>query len=488
MSQERGRARTRRRFLQAALCSVGVGLAGCSGDDEDDEQEPTDSPDAGSAQPSDLEPTRPTPGSGEPVQTPEQVHPLVDEYETAIDVVTEGVDPNAETNLRDQLGDLGRDVLLYFPEGEYLLDGSWDLSTFDRLAMIGDGATLVPPDGYRGTLFYFGNERDTSSFRLEGVTFDFSADDTGPRPMNVQVTDELVLRDIEIQGPTRGVRFDVTDPDGTGEIKDLRLADGGLPGANAVGCLVTPKNRGELVFEDCTITGFPNNGLYTSPSQGPVTVVGGRYANNGIASVRVSGPSTVKDVTIECDRAPDGFLNMRGLWIRGGNCSIEGCDVQMTDLTYSDGAVVGAWRGAFNDTRIRVDTDDVPALSIKPDDETRPSDANTELGIDCTDVDIEGAAANTAAVLVTDYESCDFERVTVQQDGDNRDGFYLIRSDGSVIRDSVIDVTGEPIRLENTTIERINVQTGVGGEQTETPVPEEEQTDTPTPVRESPVR
>jgi len=475
VSQERGRARTRRRFLQTAVCAAGVGFAGCS---DDDDPKPTDNLDTDSTQRTEFEPTRPSPGSDEPVQTPEQLHPLADEYETAIDVVTAGVDPNAEASLRDQLGDLGRDVLLYFPEGAYLIDGSWDLSAFDRLAMVGDGATLVPPDGYRGTLFYFGNERETSSFRLEGVTFDFSAEGTGPRPMNVQVTDDLQLRDVEIQGPTRGVRFDVTDPDGTGEIKGLRLTDGGLPGANAVGCLVTPKNRGELVFEECTITGFPNNGLYISPSQGPVSVVGGRYANNGIASVRVSGPCTVKDVTVECDRAPDDFLNMRGIWVRGGDCSIEGCDVQMKDLTYSDGAVVGSWRGTFDDTRIRVDTDDVPALSIKPDDETKPSDADTELGIDCTDIDIEGTAANDTAVFVTDYESCSFERVTVQQEGDNRDGFYLIRSDGSVIRDSVIDVTGKPIRLENTTIERNNVRTEAGGEQT----------DTPTPVRESPVR
>ncbi|WP_415381169.1 hypothetical protein [Halosimplex sp. TS25] len=471
MSRESGNRSNRRTFLQTVLCSAGAALAGCSLDDSDGDSEPTPS-----AEPASQPTGTPRPGSGEstpttsePTATPEPVHPLAEEYDLAMDVVEAGVDPNGEVPVREGLPDLGPDTLLFFPEGRYLVDGGWDLSSFDRLALIGDGATLVPPDGYRGTMFYFAEERETSAVHIEGITFDFKTEDTGPRPMNVRATDELYVGDVAVEGSTRGVRFDVTDPDGRGEIRRLQLTDGGLPGVNAVGCLVSPKNRGELVFGDCRIAGFPNNGLYASSSNGPVTVDGGRYTNNGIANVRVSGPSTVQDVAVTCDRAPEGFLNMRGIWLRGGRCTITGCEVEMKTLTYSDGAVVGVWRGDLRDSRIRVDTDDVSAISVKPGDETGRIESDAGEGINCSDVTIEGSASGASAVLVTDYESCSFEDVSIHQNGAERDGLYLIRSDDAVVKNSVIDVTGRPIRTEDSSVERINVQTTTT---TMTPTPE----------------
>lgn len=459
VTSEHGRPSTRRAFLQTVLCSAGAALAGCSLDE--DRRTPTQSAEPVRETTETASPgtSSPTPQPNEPTDTPEPVHPMADEYDLVMNVVEEGVDPNGGAPIREQLPDLGTDAMLFLPNGRYLVDGGWDLSSFDRLALIGDDATLVPKDGYRGTTFYFSEERETRSVRIEGVTFDHSGAETGPRPMNVRASEELFVGDVAVKGSTRGVRFDVTDPDGRGEIRRLRLTDGGLPGVNAVGCLVSPKNQGELAFRDCRISGFPNNGLYASPSNGHVTVEGGRYANNGIANVRVSGPSTVDGVTVTCDRAPDGFLNMRGIWLRGGRCTVDGCRIEMETLTYSDGAIVGVWRGEVRDTDIRVDADDVHAISIKPGDETGRSESDGARGIDCRDVTIEGTAAKASAVLVADYESCTFDRVTVRQSGADRDGLYLIRSNGSVIRDSVIEVTGEPIRAEDSDVERIGVQT-----------------------------
>ena len=108
-----------------------------------------------------------------------------------------------------------------------------------------------------------------------------------------------------------------------------------------VGILVGPANRGSLRFEDCHVEGFQGNGLYASPSNGPVEVVGGLYANNGIASVRVSSPATVRDVTVRCDEAPAEFRNMRGIRLRhGDHVLVENCTVEFSDLTYSAGGVV----------------------------------------------------------------------------------------------------------------------------------------------------
>jgi len=368
-----------------------------------------------------------------------------------INVIDRGVDPTGEEPIRPQLGDIGDDVLLFFPKGRYLLAEPWNLSTFDRLAIIGHDATFVPREGDTRILFYTGDV--IQSLRVEGVTFDFTAPQTGPRPMNIQAENNLLISDLAVNGSTRSVRFDITSPSGEGVIRQLRLPDGGLPGINAVGCLITPDSAGKLLFEDCLIEGFPNNGLYASPANGPITVSGGRYANNGIANVRVSGPSTVSDVEVECTRSPDGFKNMRGIWVRSGECLIDNCDISLEDVTYSEGGIVGSWQGTVRNTRIKTDVDNTPAISVKPKEQP------DENGLDFVDVQISGTAANEQAILVTDYDPCRFNRLSVRQDGANRDGFHLIRSDGSEIKNTLIDVSGRAVYTEDSEITRENIRT-----------------------------
>lgn len=437
---------TRRRYLRA-LCSVGSGalLAGCPSTAEQQDPDETPTPEGETPEsPTHRDATTPEP----------DLPPIAEEFETAVNVVDAGVDPDGSTPLRPAL-DLEDDTLLYFPEGRYRLDGEWDFSSVADLALVGDGAVIVPPAGYRGNLLFAGDDPNTRSLYVSGLTFDSTGPDTGARPINVRVKDRLVVEDVVVNGTTRVMRFEVVTPDGSGTIRRLQLPDGGFPlenqaarkGKGEVGCLVTPNNRGELRFVDCYVEGFADNGLYASPSRGPIEVLRGTYANNGIANVRVSGPGRVRNVTVRCTRAPQGFpANMRGIWARGGRCTVENCDVRLHRVTGSAGAIVTESGGLIRDSRIRIDADDVPGIHVYP------ATGSTPEPIRCTEIDVVGSASNGSAVLVRDRDDCTFDGFTVTQTGADRDGFHLIRSRESIIRDTSIAVTGDPLVFEESEV------------------------------------
>jgi hypothetical protein len=467
--------RGRRQFLRATVASLAPALAGCASGEDPEATTTTgrDPPvtrsatttDAGS----DRRTARPSTSTGTDSRTTTTTttatttdwRPTVaSEYGTAINVVEEGVDPDGSTPIREALaGSLGEDTLLFFPPGRYRIEGTWDLSESERVALVGEDATIVPTEGHAETLLFSGEETTVRSLRVEGLTVDCSTPGTGPRPLNVRVEEELVVRDVAVRGSSRAMRFDVMDPRGYGKITRMALPHGGLRGQHAVGCLVGPSNRGAITFKDCTIAGFPNNGLYASASEGPVTVEGGTYRNNGIANVRVSGPAAIRGATVECTRAPEGFPNMRGIWLRGGRCSVDGCDVRMSEVTYSDGAVVGTWQGDVRNCMLRIDADEVSGITVNPA-RVSPPPPQGGPGASCTNVDVIGTAAGGTAVTVTDHDSCVFDGLSVQQTGTDRNGVHMIRSDDSSIIDTTIDVTGTALRFENSAVETINVDGG----------------------------
>jgi len=320
-------ARLRRRdLLRIGAAGATVALAGCWGDGDDGDPS-TDDP-SGADEHADrddgLDPDRDRERErGDGI-------PYADEYGTVVDVVADaGADPTGEESIHDALESaVGDDTLLYFPAGRYLMEDLWTVPQFEHLGIVGADATIVPPQGYFGYLFVLGlPDRTASDLLFEGLDFDFTASDTAPRPVQAQVDDGLLVRDVSVTGLGGTARFDVTAPNGEGVVTGLQMPDGGRE-PNPVGILVGPANRGRLRFEDCHVEGFQGNGLYASPSNGPVEVVGGLYANNGIASVRVSSPATVRDVTVRCDEAPAEFRNMRGIRLRHGeDVLVENCTV-----------------------------------------------------------------------------------------------------------------------------------------------------------------
>lgn len=382
-------------------------------------------------------------------------------FENSVNIIDDaGADPEGGDSiipvLRDQVAD---DTLLYFPPGRYYMAGLWELPDFSNVAFVGDDATIVPPEGYEGYLFAIGSERHRPSGVLfEGFHFDFRNEATAPRPIQITASNELYVRDVSVEGTGRVCRFDVLDRDGTGLVERLRLPDGGHDSA---GCFVGPITEGTISFVDCFIAGFRDNGLYASPSKGPVRVTGGSYRNNGIANVRVSGDSVVRRVHVRCDESPDSFRNMRGIRLRHGKSAlVEDCLIEMLDVTYSDGAIVLGSRmesAVVRNTDVRIGADDVAAVKAKsPTDSIRRSSTPR---FRCRDLRITGGGDGYSAVLIVDREDCLLERVCISQHGRNRHGIHLIRTEGTVVRDSRISVSGTPIRLKQASPTLENVVT-----------------------------
>jgi hypothetical protein len=426
-----------------------VALAGCPGRDPSDG---TPSPLGGQGDPS---------GSG-PTPRP-SLDGLRSEYGQVVDVQQAGAAADASSAINDVITDeAGDDTALYFPKGEYVLDEPLRIEEFSNLALVGDDAVVRPPQGYGDVMFGLGSDSDATGLYFEGFTFDLTADDTGARPIHGKVADDLLVRNVVVRGrqdvEQDSVRFDVTDSDGRGRVEGLRLPDGADTRYANTGIYVGEDNQGTLSFVNCLVAGFPDNGLYASPSLGPIRVIGGRYLNNGISGVRVSGNSLVRGVTVRCDTDREGMENMRGIRLRSGRrVVVENATIEMKQVTESDGALtMAAWleEATVRNTTIRTDADDVPGINAKS-----PADEEDSIpGITLQGIEITGEAADGAAIAVADRSNCRFQGVCIAQDGEDRDGIQLSDSDSSTLRRSTIAVHGRPLVLENATLKRRNVQ------------------------------
>ena len=404
-------------------------------------------------------------GESEPSTTTGPVaEEYVERFDSVVNVGEFDVGTEASDNilpfLREHVSD---GTVVFFPEGRYLMSHTFALPAFQNVGFVSDGATIVPPVGYANYLFAFGHDGEAFDLLFEGFDFDFRAAETGARPIQALVDDGLEVRDVTVHGVQDTgqdmMRFDVTSAEGTGIVERMRLPDGGVPDTPTTGCFVGPHSEGTLTFRDCYIEGFPDNGLYASSANGPVRVLGGEYANNGIANVRVGTDSLVRGVHVRCDEARQGVENMRGIRLRqGANVRVENCVVEMRKVTYSGGAItIAPWleSATIENTRISVDVDGVPAVKMK----SPKKPGGGEPQIECRNLRIDGSAPGGQAIQVVDRDACVFEDVCIRQSGEDRDGVFLLRSDDSVVRDASIGVTGEPFVFEDSTAETTNIVT-----------------------------
>ncbi len=476
-------ARSRRRFLRGLGSAAALGgVAGCS-TDEGTPPERT-SPPEGTATAGNSENSE-TDGSDAGESAAEATDPddrpsdaeLADRVgtrvERVVDVTEAGASPDGDEPIDPVLDEVvGDRTLLYFPPGEYLVTDTWRHPEFVGLALVGDDATIRPEPGFDTLLLGLGGESGASGLAVHGLTFDLSAEDTGARPLLGMVEDGLEVVDVTVTGridvDQDCLRFDVTDADGTGVVRNVTATDGGIADYPITGCYVGEASEGELRFVDCEFAGFPDNGLYASAATGPVIVEGGTYHNNDVSNVRVSGPARVSGATVRCDRDRDGFQNMRGIRLReGSDVVVEDCRIEMHEVAGSDGAVTLAnWLdgATIRNTDIRVDADGVHGIWAKSPEGSAPSDREYRLRIE--DVAIAGSAAGGTAVRLSEREDCLIDGACVRQTGDDRDGIVCTRVSDSTIRNSSIAVHGEPVVLEDASVDRLGVRTpnvGDGG-------------------------
>jgi hypothetical protein len=355
--------------------------------------------------------------------------------------------------------------LLYLPPGDYELEETFTLANAGRVGLLGDGATIAPPDGFTAPMLGMGYPDPLTALFVRGITFDYRAADTGGRPILGVAEETVVFRDLSVTGvaDVSGdlVRLDVTSPQGVGVVDQLSLPDGStVPGVT--GCEVGDNNHGDVAFYDCHIAGFPDNGLYANPPDGAVGVYGGQFRNNGVANVRItaSEPSVVRGVHVRCDETESVAENMRGIRLRGGSDHVvEDCTVEMLAVTSSDGAITVASElesATVRNCRLHVDADGVNAIRVKSPNEGA-GEAKREGPFRFEDVCITGAASGGAAVDLSDRRNCSLRNVDIQQSGDDRDGIVASNVEGEIV-DSCVAVTNDALSLSNSEIERRNVR------------------------------
>lgn len=449
----------RRTFLAGAAALTGVVTAGCNGRSPD-ETEDTDAT---------TEPTtRTATDTATPVgDVPDGGADLEDVasawgFDAVVDVVEAGADPSGSTPVDEVLNDAADDgALLAFPRGRYRVEDEF-VPEVARLGLVGDGATIVPADGFDDTVLGLGYPDDATDLLVSGLSFDFRAADTGGRPLLAQADRRILARDLTVVGEIDVqqdlFRFDVTDADGSAVVRDIRLPDGAADDVHVTGIQVGDDNEGDIDFVNCHVAGFTDNGLYADPPTGSIRVLGGSYVNNGVAGVRLEateGDAVARDVYVRCDDADAGGKNMRGIRLRGGNSVlVENCVVELVEVSSSDGAVTFASElrsATVRDCALHVDADGVNAIRIKSGE-----GAGTEGPFRCENVTVTGSAAGGATVSAANREDCTFRGLSIYQSGEERDGI-VADNVGGELRDVYVSVTGDPVRFENSRISRTNV-------------------------------
>lgn len=263
-------------------------------------------------------------------------------YSNVVNIVEAGADNDGNESIEPVLEEVADDdTLIEFPEGEYLMDGTFRIAGYDKFGMVGEDATIdvAPTDDYVFKLGVYDNP--IGDLRVEGFTVDISSSNTGGRAFEFQASDNLYAGDIEISGEhdTAGglgpMLAGLQSDDGEGLVENVSMPDGGADvggGAGGTGLLVSNYHEGSLTIRDAHIGPFPDNGIYCSSDTGHVTVEGGLIENANVAGVRLRGDdSSIDGTEFVYDRSYDGFGGQRPIRLDGGaNLQVDNVDIDMS--------------------------------------------------------------------------------------------------------------------------------------------------------------
>lgn len=445
--------------------------------------QPTDSP---SATPSDT--PEPDPSTETPTETETQTETPTDRYsewegfETIVDAVAVGADSTGEQPVNFLFERYANDdTLIAFEPGTYKID-YFSLSDLAGFGIVGTGdepATFVPTAGNcRGGHPWVALD-GISDLHLENLTFDFRTVSSGG-PIHLFLDGESVIRDVTCLGSCSNqismVRVQVTDEQGSARFENFEARNSD-DNQSLTGVYVGENHAGDLLFEDCLLDHFSDNGLYASSpggeggGDGAVRVVGGEYRNNNISGVRLgSTGSTAQDVTVVVDSKTPGWggLNARGIRLRNKSGQvIDNCRITFGENAADSfgGIVCHQDNGGalVRDTTITVDRASIPAVRAFP--VVRATDETLTLE-NCT---IEGTAGAGVTARIEGRDGTVFRNCTIEQRGSERRGLHFLDSSNCRIVDSRIDVTEAPVTVENgtVTVENSTIVTPRGERQVE---------------------
>jgi hypothetical protein len=457
---------SRRRFLAAAGLAA---LTGCNNRENrtttptrTDPPTPSESPSQSStATPSEsATPTSGPTDSSTDENTPTDSatatpDPLADRFGTIVDVADEGIDASGSEPVGTDIEALaGDDTLLRFGQGTYRIH-EIEFEDLSNFGMVGNGARLQLQTKGRTIFMAF---RHVSDLLVDGFVIDNTATNVAAWA-DLKVTGGTnVFRNyavedfVDVNERTNGFTIMVEGADTSLELDSVDIGRGGVNGAAA---FVFPRREfydptreaGSLTFRNCVMNGWGKEGLYASPHEGPIRVIGGEYANNAIAQVRIGAGNApqeaiVRDVTVRIDEIPDympsGNRILRGIWLKEGDkATVENCDVTLANLgvNQTPGAIYvnnQFGRATIRDCTITTENVSRPAILIQePADEYdsgwMPSldHLPSEWGVTVENVTIVGESPNTAAIELEERDGCTFRDVTIEKTGQGVDGIEI---------------------------------------------------------------
>ncbi|WP_436346749.1 hypothetical protein [Natronorubrum sp. FCH18a] len=195
------------------------------------------------------------------------------------------------------------------------------------------------------------------------------------------VSGAATVRNIGIKGLYQGdgFIFSITAPRGTVEFENIYIGDGANKSGSSFvhgpgGIFYHASAGADVVFRECNVQGYPNNGWYCSNSAGSGSITWERCfgKNNGVTTFRAANRN---DTLRECvayndntDYSTDyanwgnyGESSGRPLWVwQPGGCTVEDCQFdaggynaavithQGASVALDGGAIAGGTQGSVN--------------------------------------------------------------------------------------------------------------------------------------------
>ncbi|WP_458187832.1 twin-arginine translocation signal domain-containing protein [Haladaptatus sp. NG-WS-4] len=160
-------------------------------------------------------------GTGEMTGKASARPPLLDNFETVIDMVEDaGADPTGNEPITPLLREYADDdTVLVFPPGRYRMNEQFRFTGFNNFGIYGKWDVTIVPDNY----YDFDDGGDYAPGKdllFKNIFVDQTAKDTGIRVLDAAVSDGLHVENVNMRGrhdsgtwgPLRAV---ITDPDGS---------------------------------------------------------------------------------------------------------------------------------------------------------------------------------------------------------------------------------------------------------------------------------
>ena len=394
-------------------------------------------------------------------------------FSDVVDVTDYGADPTGTERSDRAIEDaIGENTLLVFPPGDYLIADTLVWSGLDCYGFYGDGdVRFVPPSGSNELIL---NARG-DEILFEGIDIDHREQDT-VSGLLLKADTRLAVEDVTYLGRgthpddsvTYALKAEVTQPDGTGLVRNVRAEKGSAighykAGNGRIGIYSGPGHEGRLRFENVHLEEFANNALYVSKNPGSTEVIDSYFRNNNIASIRLSGDgSYVENCQIELDldeyTGPtdglDSKVYMRGIWAQQGRFDFPGgVRINNSEISIADSIDAAVGIIASDDaktldvmnTTIRVDADGERAIQRKS-----PDHSNGTVTLD--NVSVVGDAQDQEAIFIAGTDGSTVRNSCIYTPGSGRDGILFRDATNALVDDTNISVSGDGVVEDGTAV------------------------------------